>query len=412
MLKWVKVAYRNILRNKRRSLMTILAISIGFAAISLFRGYMDYTYWGLRQSAIRGEGLAHLTIFKKGWREKGNINPDKYMFSAEEIRICMEVLNSNKHVLLSTPQLDISGIVTNGRISTIFIAQGVIPEDVKVIEGSWRAFRPIKGNRLDKKRLSGVEMAKGLAKILDMEPGDYSVIMSPTLQGHMNALDIEVAGLYDTGTEATNDKYMRIPLTIARSLYDTGKADRIVVLLDDCEKTDTLKKIIQKKLYEAGLATEIRSWDELSNFYSEVKELFDLIFLFLFIIVLTIVIMSVVNTMGMAVIERTREIGTLRALGMKRKAVGNLFAIEGGLIGLFGCVFGIALNLLVWIVIRYIQPTYVPPGNSSPVPLMVNLVPQAMGIYAFVLIMLSLFAAVFPARRAAGQNVVNALGHV
>ena len=392
--------------------MTLLAISIGFAAVSLFNGYIDYTYYGLRQSAIRGEGLGHLTIYKKGWLEKGKVSPNDYMFAKNEIKEIINILGRNKDVVLATPQLQISGLVSNGRTSTIFLANGVIPGDEKTIRGSWAEFRPVQGQALNDNKPYGVEMSKGLAGLLDLKTGSDAVVMAPTLDGQMNALDIEVMGIYDTGSEATNDKYIRLPFSFAQSLYDTEKADRIVVLLNDWKLTAKTRDTIAAELGKAGIHTEIKTWNELSNFYSNVKSMFDMIFLFLFIIVLTIVVMSVINTMGMAVIERTREIGTLRALGLKRRGVGLLFAIEGGLIGLIGSILGVALNIIVWYAIGYIKPSYIPPGISSPVPLIVNLVPRAMIVFALIMVSLSLLAAILPARRAARQNVVEALGHV
>jgi len=151
---------------------------------------------------------------------------------------------------------------------------------------------------------------------------------------------------------------------------------------------------------------------ELSLFYTKVKGLFDMIFTFIFSIVLIIVVMSIINTMGMAVLERTREIGTLRALGLKKRGVSLLFALEGGMLGCVGCLIGIVINTIVWGIIRGINPTYTPPGSSSPVPLIVNLVPEAMVLLMVFLIILSLTAAILPARRAAKQNVVESLGHV
>lgn len=115
--------------------------------------------------------------------------------------------------------------------------------------------------------------------------------------------------------------------------------------------------------------------------------------------------------MGMAVMERTREIGTLRALGLKRRGVSWLFAMEGGLLGLFGSFIGVVLHTAVWAVIRGVHPTYTPPGVSNPVPLTVDLVPHTLILLALCLMVLSVFAAIIPARRAARQNIVNALGH-
>lgn len=412
MIKWMKIALRNILKNRRRSFVTLLAIAVGFAAVSLFRGYADRTYWGLRQMAVRGEGLGHLTIYKKGWLEKGKINPDRYMISKNEIQRIIEMVEEEDDVILATPQIHISGLVSNGQTSTIFLANGVKPRDDKTIKGGWTAFSPVKGNSLSDEKTYGVEMAEDLAKFLDLKPGSDAVVMAPTLDGQMNALDMEVAGVYDTGSDATNDKFIRVPFAFAQSLYDTDKADRIVVLLDDWKKTELARKQLLTRLTEAGLQCEIRTWNELSLFYSKVKGMFDMIFMFLFVIVLVIVVMSVVNTMGMAVLERTREIGTLRALGLKRRGVGLLFAIEGGMIGLLGSIFGIVLNIVAWAIIRAVEPSYIPPGVSTRVSLSVNLVPQAMIMLVMFLVLLSLIAAILPARRAARQNVVDALGHV
>lgn len=412
MIKWMKIAFRNILKNKRRSLMTLLAIAVGFAAVSLFRGYADRTYWGIRQMAVRGEGLGHLAIYKKGWLEKGKIDPDRYMISKNEIQRIIDLVKEQDDVILATPQIHISGLVSNGQTSTIFLANGVKPRDEKTIKGGWAAFSPVKGNSLSAEKTYGVEMAEDLAKFLDLKPGSDAVVMAPTLDGQMNALDIEVAGVYDTGSDATNDKFLRVPFAFAQSLYDTEKADRIVVLLVNWKKTELARKRLLSMLSDEGLQCEIKTWNELSLFYSKVKGMLDMIFMFLFLIVLVIVVMSVVNTMGMAVLERTREIGTLRALGLKRRGVGLLFAIEGGMIGLLGSIFGIVLNIVAWAIIRGVEPSYIPPGVSTRVSLTINLVPQAMIMLMMFLVLLSLIAAILPARRAARQNVVDALGHV
>jgi putative ABC transport system permease protein len=183
------------------------------------------------------------------------------------------------------------------------------------------------------------------------------------------------------------------------------------VLLKDTDKTEKMRSLLLARLVSSGIACEIRTWNELSLMYSKVRGMMDMIFLFIFCIVLVIAVMSIVNTMGMAVLERTREIGTLRALGLKRRGVSLLFAIEGGLLGFIGSLVGVGLHACVWAVIHSVKPTYVPPGISTPVVLRVSFVPQALIFLGVCLIALSLIAAIVPAKRAAGQNIVNALGH-
>ena len=411
-IQWIKIAFRNILKSKRRTFVTLMAIGFGFAAIALFQGYIHGVYEGLRASAIHASGIGHLTIYNKGWEAHGKSDPEKYMIPRGTIEQIIEIAKSDKHVILASPRLSISGLISNGKNSTIFMAKGVIPEHEKTIKGIFSAFQPIKGKTLNSNIEYGVEMASGLADHLKLKPGAGGVIMGTTLEGQMNALDIEVSGVYNTGIADTNDKFLKVPLKLAQSLYDTTRADSIVILLDHWKNTGAVKQALFEKLAAAGIETEIKTWKEMSVFYQSVRNMFDIIFLFIFIIVFVIVIMSTTNTMGMTVIERTREIGTLRALGLKRRGVSLLFAAEGCLLGLTGSLVGVFIHTVVWGAIKYMAPSYTPPGNSSPVPLLVDYLP--VNLLAMILFMtfLSLISAIIPARRAAKQNVVLALTHV
>jgi putative ABC transport system permease protein len=412
MMKWIKLAVRNILRNKRRSFVTLLSIGVGFAAISLYYGYIHNVYNGLRYMAIRGEGLGHLRVNKAGWQEKGKLEPEKYMFSKEDTQKIIKFVTEENGVILATPQIQVTGIVTNGIASTVFIAQGVVPKDDKTIKGGWASYLPIKGQTLNEEKRYGVEIAKDLSKYLNLTQGKDGVVMAPTLSGQMNALDIQINGVYDSGSDFSNDKFMRFNFYFAQSLLDTQSAERIVVLLTDWQETERIRAILLKKLQAAGIDCEIRTWEELSLSFSKQKAMLDMMFMFLFSIVLVIVVMTTVNTMGMAILERTREIGTLRALGLKRRGVSLLFALEGAFLGFFGSIMGIILHTCVWTIIKWHPPKYTPPGVSMSVSLTVDMVPQMLFVLLLSLVLLSLLSAIIPARRAAKQNIVDALGHV
>lgn len=412
MMKWIKLAVRNIFRNRRRSLVTLLAIGVGFAAISLFYGYMSHVYEGLRIMAIRGEGLGHLRVNRAGWQEKGKLEPEKYMLSKDDTQKIIKLVTEENNVVLATPQIQVTGIVTNGIASTIFIAQGVVPKDDKTIKGAWASFLPIKGETLSEETRYGVEIAKDLSKYLNLTQDKDGVVMAPTLSGQMNALDIKVNGVYDSGSEFSNDKFMRFNFYYAQSLLNTESAERIVVLLKDWRETESMRTILLAKLKAAGIDCEIRTWEELSLFFSKQKAMLRIMFMFLFSIVLVIVVMTTVNTMGMAILERTREIGTLRALGLKRRGVSLIFALEGAFLGFFGSIIGIIVNTCVRGIITIHPPQYMPPGFSMPVALVVDMVPLMLFVLLLSLVLLSIFAAIIPARRAARQNIVDALGHV
>ena len=393
-------------------MVSLMAIGFGFASIALFEGYIHSIYEGLRASAIHGSGIGHLTLYADGWESHGKSDPDAYMIPGKDLEKISKIALENKHVTLASPRLSISGLVSNGKNSTIFMATGVVPEHEKAVKGGFYEFQPIKGTPLNSKNDLGVEMADGLAKQLELAPGADAVIMGATLDGQMNALDINISGTYNTGVADTNDKFIKVPFAFAQSFYDTQKADSIVLLLDHFQHTDLVRQQLSDTLASAGIKVEIKTWKQLSVFYNSVRNMFDMIFLFIFVIVFIIVIMSTTNTMGMAVVERTREIGTLRALGLKRRGVSLLFAAEGGLLGFAGCLFGLCIHTLVWAVILYAQPSYTPPGNSTPVPLIVDFLPVSIAQLIFFMTLLALFSAIVPARRAARQNVVSSLTHV
>ena len=418
MIAWIKIALRNIIKNGRRSVITILAIALGFAAVNLFNGFKEYMYNGNSEVAIFVKAQGHLTIFKKGFLEKGQLDPARYLLTSEEIHTIEQVCRENSNVMYVTPQLKVSGLITNGKISTIFIGQGIIPSAMDIflsritIASMKYVQKQIEGRNLEDDMPYGVGVARGLARLLDLKLGAEAVAFTNTVDCQLNALNIEVFNLFNTSSDQMNDKFMMVPFRFAQMLYDTDGGDRIAVLLSETELTESTREQLKEAFSKRGLDLDIKTWKETSEWYRKVKEMFDVIFLFLFIIVFIIVVMSVINTMSMVVLERTREIGTLRALGLKRKGVLLLFAIESSLLGILGTIWGGLLTFLGWWLVKVIKPTWVPPGISTRVFIRIEFVPQSM-VYSFIiLVVLCLIASLIPARRAAKKNIVDALGHV
>ncbi len=412
---WITIALRSIIKNGRRSLTTILAIALGYAAVNLFSGYVHSTYQGLTNAAIHGEGLGHLTIYKKGFLEQGKLHPEKYQFSAEEAARISELVRRRPDVELVTPRLSVTGIISNGKNSTIFISQGLIPSDDAKIRGDLTKYTSFRGSYLRDDEQAGVVIGSELAAMLDLKTGSDAVVLSNSYSGMANALDVKVLGVYNTGSTATNDKTVLMTYRHAQALVDFPGADKLVVLLKnsgDGSRAGAAAREIEAALTNAGFSVELKTWDQLSVFYNQVKSMFDMIFLFIFSIVLVIVVMSVVNTMSMSVMERTREIGTMRALGLKRYGIKFLFAVEGVLLGILGSAAGGIIFLAVYYVVTITQPSYIPPASSNPVPLRVDLVWVALMRSLLFMALLSFIAAFIPARRSAKMTIVDALGHV
>jgi len=416
----IKLALRGLLRNRRRSLVTLLAIAFGFAAIALFAGYTHNIYDGLGRQSIHGELLGHLTLTKRGMNKEGKLDPERYLLRADEVQKISALVQAEPHVKLVAPRLMISGLISNGRASTIFIAEGIEPHAVEQIQSGVLTEEEKRNGlydsiikQLDPARPEMGLLSSGLAEMLHLQPGETAALLSNTLTGQANALDMTLGKTFNTGSAGSNDKFAFLSLSLAQTLYDApGSADRLTVLLDDVELTESMRDSLTQKLKAAGYDIEVQTWQELSMFYSQVHGMFDMIFGFIFMIVLTVVVMSVANSMGMTVVERTREIGTLRAIGLKRSGVVRLFALESLMLTLLGCVSGLLLTLLVRYGINVADISYFPPDSSTPVPLLVDM-DTGRTLFTFVLMsVVGMLAALLPARRAAKQAIIDALGHV
>ncbi|WP_035382739.1 FtsX-like permease family protein [Ferriphaselus sp. R-1] len=415
-----KLALRGLARNRRRSLVTLLAIAFGFAAIALFAGYTHNVYDGLERQSIHGELLGHLTISKRGMSKEGKLDPERYLLTGADVARITALLRDEPQVKLVAPRLGISGLASNGRASTIFIAEGITPQAMAALQANVLTAEEERSGlyadiikQLDPAHPESVLFSQGLAEMLHLARGDSAALLTNTLSGQANALDATVGGLFNTGNAGSNDKFTFMPLALAQSLYDApGAADRLTVLLDEAAAVGTLRERLQAKLQAAGYDVEIKTWQELSDFYNQVHDMFDMIFGFIFSIVLTVVVMSVANSMGMTVVERTREIGTLRAIGLKQGGVVRLFTTESLLLSLIGVAVGVALTFLVRYGINVAHISYTPPNSASAVPLLVDLDVTRIAFTALMMLAVGTFAAYLPARRASRQRIIDALGHV
>lgn len=413
---WIKMGARNLRKNRRRSFFTMGALALGFTAVNIFGGYTAYIFTGVEEGYIYAHANGHLTVFKDGFLEAGSFNPMDYLLTDSEIRTLKEICRSDPRILLASPQLQLTGLISNGEVSTIFVATGAVPSDADRIrskaKGFVRRLRLFDGNPLTDEAPYGVGLSRGLARKLDLSLNSSPVVVAPTADGQMNALDAQVFNVFDSPYEVLNGMVVNVSLTFAQELYDTTSADRLVLLLQHAEQTRAVKRDLERRLADEGLAVDIRTWEELCPSYTRILNMFNVIFALLFTIVFVIVVLSVVNTISTAVLERTREIGTLRALGLKRRGALAIFATESALLGLFGSAAGLAMTIAVWCAVKVIKPQWYPPMISAPVSLEIYLVPEYIIMSLIFLVLLAMCAAVLPARRAARMGIIDALGHV
>lgn len=201
-----------------------------------------------------------------------------------------------------------------------------------------------------------------------------------------------------------------MPLELGQALYETGGVSCVRFMLEDNADTDGFVAKLREQFGEDQW--DVIPWYDVSKLYLRTKRMFDIIFGLVFAIIATIVTMSVLNTIGMAVVERTREIGTLRAIGLKRPGVVRLFGTESALLGIIGAITGLIIVLAFSYAIGAIKPTWEPPVTAREIVWEIRVQPFHLLITFVLLVIFTALAAIAPARRAAKQSIVDSLGHV
>jgi len=416
MLTWLKIGARNLLKNRRRSAFTVGAVALGFAAVNLFGGFTAYVYKGIEDGFIYAHANGHLTIYKEGFLTRGAQDPTAYLLTESELKTIRDVCRSDPRIKLVTPQLRIAGMISNGRASVIVMGYGRVPSDEafirKQVGGFVALLRPFDGQALRDDVVTEIGVSHELAKKMGFDLGSDAILVAPTVDGQMNALDANIVQFVDSPDEVLSDKIVAVPLGFAQLLYNTTSADRMTVLLNKTQETLTVRTQLQERLARAGVKADVRTWQEMRVSYFKIHDMFNVIFLFIFVIVFVIVLLSVVNTVSMAVLERTREIGTLRALGLKRRGVLIMFAAESAILAVLGSAVGFLVTVGCCAILDWVQPTWIPPTVTRRIPLQVFLVPGYLVLAFVCLMVLAVGAAVVPARRAARTRIVDALGHI
>jgi len=465
----LKIAFRNMLRNLRRSLMTGSAVAAGALSLLLFGGYAAYIFAGLETNNV--QRIGHLTVFRTGYFLLGAGNPAAYGIDRYEevMGLIAQDPVVGPMINVITPTQSLVGIAGNfsGSVeaSKTFLGTGLIPSDRERMR-QWDELHASAGYVADRRMTdadpSRGEIGVGLARVLglcgplglhgcpalpaaqsssvanagapqreltDLAARDLATaaqgssptpqidLLAATAGGAPNVVQLAVGGAEPQGVKELDDNFVAMPLGLAQQLVygrSEHKATGIVLQLKRSEDLPAARTRLTTLFGQKHLDLEVRDFGELSPFYGQVKKMFSAIFLFISLVMGVIVLFAVVNTMTMNVMERTNEVGTIRALGVRRAGIRSQFTVEGVLIGAIGATVGAVLALAVASLINHAGLTWMPPGNATAVPLKLDVAGRAAlvsGAWLGLAIVTTL-AALLPANRAARLPVVDALRHV
>lgn len=395
-------ALRNVLRQRLRSAATLVAIGMGVAGLILAGGFIQDIYVQLGEALIHSQ-TGHLQIAREGYREGRTRAPENYLIeNPDRLKEQVRAQPGTQRVLA---RLGFAGMINNGRRDLGIIGEGVEPSAEAAL-GSYLTY--IEGRPLADSDLDGIVLGEGVAKTLGLKAGDRANLVISLSQGAVNTLDFEVIGIFQSFSKEFDARAVRIPLAAARNLMDTAAAHLLVVVLDKTEDSARVQAALQQQLTPQGY--EVVSWRQLSDFYDKTVQLYQRQFGVLRFIILLMVLLSVINSVNMTIFERTREFGTMLAIGNRPVRVFRMILAENVLIGLAGALIGMLLGCLAaWLISAIGIPMPPPPNANVGYTAQIRLVPLdvlAAGAIGFIATNL---ATLSPARRASRLLIVDAL---
>ncbi len=400
-------------------------------------------FFGLRELTIQN-GLGHLQIYNADYfrRDEARVLEN----GLDDYKRIVETVSATPHVRGVAPRIEFYGMVSNGLKSSVFMGTALDPVAEKSL--GFRS-RITSGRELEARDgdTNGALVGVGLARTMKVKPGDSLTLLAVTADGALNGVDVDIVGLVTTGIKEMDDRLLRVPRQTGQHLLQSERITKLVVGIDETSNTDRVYADVLPRLKGLPQQIEIKKWEELATYYRQVKLLFSGIFLFLLrralvsghdragaacqgltlrpsnvhqlvavligVIVFFLVVTSSANTLMMSMFERTREIGTMLAMGTPQSWLVTLFLLEAILTGVLGAAAGVVAGNVIGALLNSANVVLPPPpGNTSGMPLRVLHEPGLM-IGASALVMLTLaLASVMPAVRASRLKIVEALAHV
>jgi putative ABC transport system permease protein len=396
------IALRNLLRGRGRTAFGLSAVVFGVLALVLAGGFINWSLWSLREETIAGR-YGHLQVSKPDYFEVGFSDPYRYLMP--ENPSALERIRATPGVTGVSPRLIFTGLVSYKDATVSFYGEGVEPQDAALGE---KGMVIVDGTAIAPGEKNAVLLGKGVAASLGARANDTVILLANTPKGGINAVEARVAGVFASPSKAFEDIAIRLPRGLASQLTRTRGAHTWVVSLDDTDSTGRVFGALEPSVRAAGY--ELTPWNKLADFYNKSAALFTRQTAVMKLIIVVIIVLCISNTMLMTVAERTGEIGTSMALGLKRRTIFAQFLVEGTLLGLVGGALGLVLGYgLAQLISAIGIPMPPPPDMSIPITGEIR-VDAALLLEAFAIALATTIAAsAYPAWRAGRMEIVNAL---
>jgi ABC-type lipoprotein release transport system permease subunit len=336
--KLLRMAWRNVWRNRRRTVIAVIAISLGLALMLFFDGLMGGSKQAIYGNTVKLQG-GNVQVHAPGYREKAKRMP---LLPLADADAAVEAALATPDVIAASQRIETGGMVSSREGTFPIVITGIEPEREGTV--SMVAENVVQGRYLEPADEDVILIGQALARNLEVTVGDRISLVGRATHEQMRRRTMTIVGIYDIHMAEVEKRMVYVSLAEAQTLFDLrDQATEVAIFLEHVGQEPPVVQALQAALP----GYEVDAWDTLDPTTKQSMEMEDQIMGIFGLIILLIAGVGILNLMLMAVFERTREIGIVAAMGLKRREIVVLFLLEGVLIGLLGALAGGAVGGLV-----------------------------------------------------------------
>ncbi|RJQ41686.1 MAG: ABC transporter permease [Nitrospiraceae bacterium] len=407
-----KIAIRNLLRYKRRTLLTASLITVGVVFVLVFIS-VSGSFKNMMIGQITDSMMGHLQVHRKGYVASIENLPLNLNLKSSAVTRLENILNKQQEITAYSPRIKFGGMFSNFVETTNIRLNGIYPDkELKTVP--LLASRIIEGKKNLEK--GGIWIPELLAKGMKVKVGDTIVVVATNKDGSVNGKQFIVAGVLESATgPGGRDGYVHIDDAIEVLRMEDIEISEVAIRLRDFGKLNAFSKKMDSLLSEElnqqdKPVFELHTWEKLSPFYN-IARMIDVMTFFIKLMLIAIVLISIMNVMVMAVYERIREIGTIAAIGTLPGKILNMFVIEGFCLGIAGAVIGNIVGIALILILNASKITF-NFGQQQGLILQANVTPANIAAISITVIIVSIIASLQPALKASRMEPIKALRHV
>ncbi len=346
LLSLIRISIRNVTRNSRRSFITAFAVLIGTLFIIFSRGVLN----GFHANIVSGfteTQAGDLQMHRPDYLEANEALPLDKSF---------EIDDSFRKMMAEVPEIQaytgrvlFSGMISAGEDTTLFIGVGVDPENEYNVCPRNKENILAGGGPIVKDKPKGVVIGKALADSLHATVGSELTLLVNTSKGGLNAMDVTVSGIADIQLPGIGNKLVHVPLETAQQLlYMDKQVTEVIMNVRNLEDVTPVENRLNSLLAGSYKSLNLvpNTWMDVGQIFVQAIELQNSVLQYIVAVLFIVMIAGIVNTMLMSVFERVREVGTMMALGVRRRKILMMFMMESVTLGSLGAVMGVGLGWL------------------------------------------------------------------